>query len=240
MSNRLDQFINENREDFDDEMPSQKVWDNIQDKVFPEKKIEAPVVKMNFMKWSAAAAAVILVALGAWFLMRTNHNNDVKPEGDKQVATVKPIVPEKKNIDTVTVAPKTIDDKSAPQLATTNDIKKDDKKTNDVVADDPEAIAKEEMYHFAKLVEIKHRELKTMSKDEPLLYKQFAGDVNKLDSVYHSLEDKLSKKQNSEEVLEAMIQNLQLQMQLLNHQLSIIKQLNHSKKSAYDKAYQSI
>ena len=96
------------------------------------------------------------------------------------------------------------------------------------------------MYHFAKLVEIKHRELKTMSKDEPLLYKQFSGDVNKLDSVYHSLENKLSKNQNSEELLEAMIQNLQLQMQLLNHQLGIIKQLNHSKKSAYEKAYQSI
>ena len=96
MSTRLDQFINENREDFDDEMPSPKVWDNIQDKVFHEKKIEAPVVKINFMKWSAAAAAVVLVALGAWFLMRANNNNNVKPANSGEVATVKPTVPEKR------------------------------------------------------------------------------------------------------------------------------------------------
>jgi len=237
MSNRLDQFINENREDFDDEMPSSKVWDNIQHKVFPEKKMEAaPVVKMNFMKWSIAAAAIVLVALGAWILIKAN-NNTVKPEGNKEVAKVTPTVPEKTNIDTVKVAPEKIET-TTPKLAAVDPKKEEIKK--DAAADDPEAIAKEEMYHFAKLVEIKHRELKTMSKDEPMLYKQFAGDVNKLDSVYHSLENKLSIKENSEEVLEAMIQNLQLQMQLLNHQLQIIKQLNHSKKSAYDKAYQSI
>jgi len=54
------------------------------------------------------------------------------------------------------------------------------------------------------------------------------------------LEFHLSKKQNSEQLLEAMIQNLQLQMQILNKQLHIIKQLNQSKKEAYEKAYQSI
>jgi DNA end-binding protein Ku len=40
-------------------------------------------------------------------------------------------------------------------------------------------------------------------------------------------------------LLEAMIQNLQLQIGLLNHQLDIIKQINNSKKSAYEKAYKS-
>ncbi len=99
---------------------------------------------------------------------------------------------------------------------------------------------KEEMVHYARLVEIKHNELKRIQKNEPLLYKQFASDVDKLDKVYHSLEDQLPKNPNREQLLEAMIQNLQLQMKLLNHQLDIIKQINHSKKSAYEKAYQSV
>jgi len=37
-----------------------------------------------------------------------------------------------------------------------------------------------------------------------------------------------------------MISNLQLQIGLLNKQLDIIKQIKHSKKSAYEKAYKSV
>ena len=95
------------------------------------------------------------------------------------------------------------------------------------------------MYHYAKLVEIKQKELKTIEKDEPLLYKQFSMDVGKLDSVYHGLQQQLTKNPNREQILEAMLQNLQLQMGLLNHQLDIIKQINHSKKTAYEKAYKT-
>jgi hypothetical protein len=235
MSTRLEQFINDHREDFDDDVPSPELWDKIRDKVIPEKKMGTPVVKMNFMRRSFAAAAVVLIALGTWFLVRTKPVND--SEAAKEVAQTQPQpVPQKQN-DTANAAPKK-EDAPVQQLAKSDDIKKDNTKNNDGY--DLQADAKEEMAHYAKLVEIRHRELKSMAKDEPLLYKQFSEDVNRLDSVYHALEIKLSKKQNSEDLLEAMVQNLQLQMQLLNKQLGIIKQLNHSKKSAYEKAYQSI
>ncbi|MBS1936082.1 MAG: hypothetical protein JST96_18925, partial [Bacteroidetes bacterium] len=149
-------------------------------------------------------------------------------------------VPQKQNPTIVDSNKTTVPDNTATQqqLASTDKPTVIQKQNDDAATQ--QSNVNEELYHFAKIVEIKHRELKTMAKDEPLLYKQFSGDVNKLDSVYHSLETKFSKNQNSEELLEAMIQNLQLQMQLLNHQLDIIKQLNHSKKSAYEKAYQSI
>jgi hypothetical protein len=104
---------------------------------------------------------------------------------------------------------------------------------------DPYSDYKEEMYHYSKLIEIKHNELKKIEKDEPLLYKKFSSDVKKLDSVYHTLQTQLPKNSNQEQLLEAMIQNLQLQIGLLNHQLEIIKQINHSKNSEYEKAYKS-
>jgi len=239
MSTRLDQFIKDHREDFDDEMPSPKVWDAIEDKVMPEKKISTtPVVKINFMRWSAAAAAVVLVTLAAWMMLRTKTTKEeIKKETG--IAKTQP-VQQKQNTPTID-SNKTVVPDSNPtqqQLAQNNNPVTTQKQNDDATTQ--QSSVNEELYHFAKIVEIKHRELKVMAKDEPLLYKQFSGDVNKLDSVYHSLEIKFSKKQNSEELLEAMIQNLQLQMQLLNHQLDIIKQLNHSKKSAYEKAYQSI
>jgi hypothetical protein len=97
-----------------------------------------------------------------------------------------------------------------------------------------------EMYYYTKLIELKHEELKTLEKDEPLLYKQFSGDVQRLDSVYHSLKTQLPTNSNREQVIEAMISNLQLQIGLLNKQLDIIKKIKHIKKAEYEKAYKSV
>ncbi len=100
----------------------------------------------------------------------------------------------------------------------------------------PEAGYQEEIGHYAGLVRIKHKELRRIEKDEPLLYQQFAGDIKKLDSVYRALEKQLPGNPNHEQLMEAMVQDLQLQTKLLNHQLDIIKQINHSKVKAYEKA----
>jgi hypothetical protein len=128
---------------------------------------------------------------------------------------------------------------SNANVAGTNIAGANDARTDSHNSPEMNAEMNEEMYHYAKIVEIKHKELKTIEKDEPLLYRQFSSDVSKLDSVYHGLQHELPKNPNKEQIIEAMIQNLQLQMELLNHQLDIIKQINHSKKTAYDKAYKT-
>ncbi len=69
------------------------------------------------------------------------------------------------------------------------DVKKERSAEDSAIAD-----YKEEMVHYSRLVEIKHNELKRIEKNEPLLYKQFAGDVDKLDKVYHSLGRPIAKK----------------------------------------------
>ena len=87
----------------------------------------------------------------------------------------------------------------------------------------------EEMYHFARLIELRQEELKRNSKEHPDLYKKFVDDVNKLDSAYVMLKKEWASNGNSEQLLEAMILNLRLQTELLNQQLQIIKQVNQSK-----------
>lgn len=89
-----------------------------------------------------------------------------------------------------------------------------------------------EVYHFTQLIELKQSELKQIEKDNPVLYKQFLGDINKLDSSYNSLKQQLPANPNREQLLEAMISNLQLQMDLLNQQLQIIQQIRKSSKES--------
>jgi hypothetical protein len=231
MSTQLEQFIKDHREEFDQDEPTRKVWDNIRQQLDPDNTPPVPVVRFSFLRWSAAAAVVALVAAGIWFFAGSGRNENSKPA----TAENQPGAEKKPN----GLAPSPGDSSTKVQAtplakASTSDAKR--------LEDGPEdaSLFNEEVYHYAKLVEIKHKELKKIEKDEPLLYKQFAGDVYKLDSVFHILENQLSTNPNREQLLEAMVQNLQLQMGLLNHQLEIIKQINHSKKSVYENAYKTI
>jgi hypothetical protein len=84
---------------------------------------------------------------------------------------------------------------------------------------------------FRELIGLKQSELKVLKDQYPDLYKQFVTDINELDSSYQSLKTKLAANPNREMLLEAMLQNLQLQSELLNRQLQIIKEIKQKTKS---------
>jgi predicted methyltransferase len=178
---------------------------------------------MAVLKWSAAAAVIILVGAGIYFFSNTNktdkNNNLAKTNGAQQVtpaATDTPLLA-KEDPSQQSVEPQ---QKEEPAVATSD--------------------YDQEMYHYAKLVEIKQNQIKQIKKEEPLLYQKFAGDINKLDSAFHTLKKQLPVNPNREQLLEAMIDNLKMQEAVLNQQLNIIKQINQVKKSEYEKAYKSI
>jgi hypothetical protein len=250
MNSRLEQFVRDHREEFDTEEPDAKVWDAIQQDmkfVDPTKKKLAPVVRFYRTRWSVAAAVLLLIAGTTWYFStrQTGNNLPAVAAGNTTPATQQPTQPSTRS---TSPAPtnrdahdgvQPADSSKAPDVHSLATTSPNDNKAADNNSPEMNSEMKEEMYHYAKIVEIKHKELKTIEKDEPLLYRQFSSDVSKLDSVYHGLQHQLPNNSNREQILEAMIQNLQLQMELLNHQLDIIKQINHSKKTAYDKAYKN-
>jgi hypothetical protein len=238
MSDPLEKFIQENRQNFDAEVPDPQVWEKIREKMIPETQKQAPVRSLPFKRWMSAAAAAVVVGMAGilYFSLKPQHivMNPVVATKPAPVDSVHDQRAVKNLIDSTTLTAKKDDPDSH---------KKDEEEK---VQTSPEETASlenqgsKEMYYYAKLIELKHEELKTLEKDEPLLYRQFSGDVQKLDSVYHSLKTQLPTNSNREQVIEAMISNLQLQIGLLNRQLDIIKEIKHSKKSAYEQAYKSI
>lgn len=82
---------------------------------------------------------------------------------------------------------------------------------------------------FTEVIETKQTELRKIEKDDPALYQQFSGDIQKLDSAYHVLRGTLNANPNTEQLLQAMISNLQLQIDLLNQQLTVIKKIKEPK-----------
>jgi len=194
MSNRLEQFVQDHRREFDGDEPDPKIWKRINDDINPKKS--GRIFKLNRIQWSAAAAVVILIG-GAIFYMTLNKGVNPPPGGGA-----------------VTQAP------TATQ--------------NDIIQDINPTYAKE-VYHFTQLIELKQSEIRQIEKDDPELYKQFVGDINKLDSSYKKLKEELPSNPNREQLLEAMIQNLQLQTDLLNQQLQIIQKIKQSKNESNSK-----
>jgi hypothetical protein len=221
MSSRIEDFVRDHREEFDGEEPDEKIWDKIAADLVPRKKKQGLLVGIGRAGWIAAAAVVLLAVGMIWvFNARSGH--------DAPAVASTATTPDSTHVTT----------QATPQPTLAN-IRPKDNDQSQAKVNELENSMDDEMYHYAKLVEIKHKQLKSLEKDEPLLYKQFASDVSKLDSVYRNLQSQLPKNPNREQLLEAMLQNLQLQMGLLNHQLDIIKQINHSKKTAYEQAYKT-
>jgi hypothetical protein len=198
MSSPLEKFIRDNREEFDGDGPSPKLWAKLEKELTPADK-KGKVLAMKFLRFGVAAAILVLAGIGVFYLAF-----DKKPGGDGTMATTT--------------------GKGANQAV-----------PQDKMLEEINPTYAKEVYHFTALIELKQTELKQIEKDNPVLYKQFITDINKLDSSYYALKNELPANPNREQLLEAMIQNLRLQSDLLNQQLNIIKQIKQSKKKTNEK-----
>lgn len=82
-----------------------------------------------------------------------------------------------------------------------------------------------EVAQYASLIDIKHTELQELTENNPTLYGEFAQDLNDLETSYQGLKKDLPDTPNQEMLIQAMIQNLQLQINLLNEQLRVIQRI---------------
>ena len=191
MSEDLQRFINDHRDEFDDKNPPVGTWDQV------ERNIGKPVNNRNIsfpklVQWTIGIAA--LLALAVFIYIKTTGNKKEVKELVKTEADINTLSPE-----------------LAPQVN-----------------------------EFARLINLKQEELKLLAKEQPQLYRQFTGDIVQLDSSYKALRNQLTVSPNKEMLIEAMIQNLQLQLHVLNQQLNIIKQIKQSKINSHEKNEQSI
>lgn len=88
---------------------------------------------------------------------------------------------------------------------------------------------------YTQLIDNKRAELRQMTENDPALYKEFAVELDQLERSYQNLKADLPKNPNQETVIQAMIQNLQWQIDLLNQQLDIIQRIKNKNNHANDK-----
>jgi uncharacterized protein involved in exopolysaccharide biosynthesis len=202
MGTRLEQFIDDNRDQFDSDEPGEQVWKKLAEKI-PNAKKQQPkgsrVIMLKILRWSAAAAILVLAGLGVYSLF---NNRTTPPAHDTAQQTVR-------------------HDEPATE--------------SDPIFKEINPTYAKEVYHFTQLIELKQNELKEIEKEHPNLYKKFTSDIDKLDSSYNALKKELPVNPNREQLLEAMIENLRLQTEILNQQLSIINEIKASKNNNHER-----
>ena len=184
MVDKLKQFIDDNRDAFDSESPSTKVFRKLKEEITDERNPK-DMAGSRFMHWAAAVVGLVIVSIILYYTMQRN-NTDVPLREQQFVKEALPV-------------------------------------------DDP--VYTKQINQYQELIGLQQTELRKIEKDEPELYRQFSGDINQLDSAYRVLKTTLTTNPNKELLLEAMISNLQLQTELLNRQLSIIKEIKQKSKA---------
>ena len=183
MKDKLQQFIDENREAFDATEPNQKVWKSLQQKISKGNSFRSRF-RVTLL-WAASFAAIAVLSVTFFTLFQKNEKVDTASPATTESAEI---------IDM-------LDPMQARQIT-----------------------------QFHEIIELKQTELKLLEKEEPALYKEFVSDINSLDSAYSALKSQLPDNPNREMLLEAMIQNLQLQSDLLSRHLKIIKEIKQKYK----------
>lgn len=217
MKTELEKYIQNHRESFDDYEPSEKLWQNIEGSL----QKPAAVYKINFLKW--AAAAVIILALGTtvFFWNKKPVKEPAIAVAAKEANPLPQQDSDKDQAFTGGIIPTDTPDNNYATSSSQAPVKRPRTEDQNMLSD--------EMYHYTQLIEIKQKQIELLQQNEPELYKKFSRDLEILEKSYDELKIKLDKGLNNEQLLEAMIQNLKMQTELLNRQLEITKHIDNKK-----------
>ncbi|WP_422359891.1 hypothetical protein [Reichenbachiella sp.] len=80
--------------------------------------------------------------------------------------------------------------------------------------------------YYTQLISQKRSEIKSVIDKKGLTDVELLKDMEQLDSMYAKLKKDLKRNQNDERLINAMIQNLQLRVEILNKQLRILERIS--------------
>lgn len=202
---KLEEFIQNNKEEINQFEPTEGLWDNIESVLDGEndnvvdftKRKEAKHIKLYTRHIWQVAAVFLVLAVSGYFIFKNQFS--AKDTQEKNVEQARKGV--------------SLEDLN-PELA-------------------------EAESHYVQMISQKREEIKEQAKNLDL-DKSFYKDLSKLDSMYTVLKDELYEVPSQEDIQAAMIQNLQMRIEILNQQLQILKRLKQFQQKDKNKEDENI
>jgi hypothetical protein len=227
MKDNLENFVQRHRSQFDDEAAPD--WSKLEQVLWPEEKKKAGLIWRFKPRYYLGAAASILVAV--FFIAKFNGGNKASKVTTVSNPVINTDTSNRINNDVLVQKPETAPTNLAklnPSNNSTNNNETAAPKINIVPEDNS---LQEEVYHIARLVQIRQKRVEGLL-DQPQLYAKFKADMDYLNNSFNNLKQQLNKKTNKQELLEAMLLNVRAQERIIEQQLQIIKNIDNYKKNS--------
>src|ERR1700761_7596289 len=144
MTNRLENFVRDHRDQFDGEEPDSKIWEAIRKDMGlgedPNKKKPASVVRLLRARYAVAAAVVLLIAGSVWFF---STRQDKTPNNPAVASGTRPTPQTTQPTSPATQTPVRTPDSTQSLAGSNPDVKTAPNDNTDINAEQ-----NEEMYHY--------------------------------------------------------------------------------------------
>jgi hypothetical protein len=225
MKDKLEKYVSENRQLFDDQEPGDDMWNKI------SAEIDKP--KTRNINWQGIiwkAAVVILIFTASYFFHDFVQNKGTKIAKLTVKNTETIFIKRKVN----TVKEQEIIKPSIIQNFALNTSASDSQTVKNNNAETGE-IAEVQAYYTHQIND-RENEIYKYAAFDPNIKTQLKVEFNQLDSIYSSLRRDLKDNIDNREVVEAMIQNYRIRLEILENMLQQLKgnEKTESKKSHYE------
>ncbi|MDD5571749.1 MAG: hypothetical protein PHD97_11435 [Bacteroidales bacterium] len=204
---KLEKFVNENREAFDNLEPSGRIWENI-------RKNEPGRKNYRWLKITMQAAAAILLFVGAYYFHDYMHDNNngqgMAVKQNKKIETQNQVTIEKKSNETD--APIKI---IAENKTEKNNIKHKKNIKKQVNFENKELA--EASAYYTDMIQKKKDEVFKCTSDNPDVKKEINNEFGQLDKAFKELQNDLKENVDNSQVIDAMIQNYRMKLEVLEY-----------------------
>jgi hypothetical protein len=222
---RLEKFIKDHREEFDDEIPSEGLWKEIEKSIPVNKEIKPK----SWGVWFRAAAFFLLGAL-SWILINYFINKkDTSTGNAKCLSSLNKVESNRKAIQLpveIEVIPK-----QNPVNQTAYNKPKNSSTNQENTSED----FREIQAYYVMQISQKRSEIFRFASDQPDINKQIDIEFSQIDSAYKSLKSDLKDNIDNREVIEAMILNYRIRIEMLDVILEQLKESSDEPKEKYKK-----
>lgn len=211
MENEFEKYLQQNRDLFEKGSPSPRVWEKLQRDLIEHQAHKHRVIWMRRIAWSIAAC--ILLAIGATLFIFKNKDQASKNKNQVNQGLVVHYAKPDDRIDQQKILAEKIAQDSALKIkmAGVTDFK-----------------TQQSLYFYTHWIETRQKEMATLRQVDPELYARSQKVLTDLNQVYSRLQKQLPGSPDQQKVLQALIQNLKMQEQILSNQLQLLEELQNS------------
>jgi hypothetical protein len=225
MKDKLEKYVSENRQMFDDQEPGDELWNKISTGIEPSK-----VRRINWpdIIWRAAVVLIIFTASYFFHDFVQNRGTKIAKLTVKNTETI--FIKRKVN----TLKEQEIIKPVIVQSSTLNTSINVAANTNNTNSENGE-LAEVQAYYTHQISD-RENEIYKYAAFDPNIKTQLKVEFNQLDSIYNSLRRDLKDNIDNREVVEAMIQNYRIRLEILENMLQQLKgnESTEKKKSHYE------